>query len=1044
MHVDRQRWKPCVAWVCAMALSLSVVRAGDIKLYPDDPAPAKTEEETSSNSLSSGPRPHPVTPQDGFGVFGRTGHWALGNFGITDPLTHLEAMPYYLGDEHFFFSDLRGFITNYGRVGGNFGAGYRFLDPAFEGWYGGSLWYDVDDSSSRLFQQIGISGELVMPWFELRANGYLPVAQRSAKFADQVGNMQFVGNQLLYRQLTQTGYSLTGADIEAGMPVPLPFLGTQDRLRVFVGGYFFDGKVEDSIVGFKARAEAVINNTVTAQAAFTTDKLFGSQVALGVALEFPWGDAHPSSKWKKNDMPSPFRFVERNYNIILERTQTLGDNLIARDPTTGNPYFFRFVSGAGSAGGNGSFENPFATIAQAQNGATAGDIIFVRSDTVINNGITLASGQRILGDGANHAINLQGFGSALLPILSTAGDMPVVDVVGGPAVTLASNSELSGFHFQNMPGDAIRGTNVSNVTLRNLTFDGVGGDAIHIQSLGGTSNFSNLTFNDIGGNALVVDGGSPELRLSNLTVNDTLDDAVVLANLTNADVTIEGLSITGSQGSGLVLDTLAGTVDVYGATVEDTTLDGIRVEGGTADINFRGSTTIASDLGRGFVLTGAGGDILIDNILVNGAGTGPAISLDHTTGDVTFSNLTIERTGGAGLVGNTISSLTIDDGTIDTDHGAAVDLQNSDNDITLTSINANHTTYGIRLDQTTGSFVLEGDGAAHSGGTIQNTTNAVVLNNAGTVELNWLKLTANQTGVLSTNTTYLGLFHLDATSNVGYAVDALNTKSLFIGASNFVGNGTIGGGTLRVQSNVFGNYQLSIANNTISDANGKAIQILNSGPSVGSSLTMAIRNNTIVSSRDGETMAQIHWNGPLGIEVSGNTFYLNASNMTGFDIRSLSTTSNMSTVITQNTMYLMEAQDTGYSIQASAGSSVEFSSNGLQFNGNNGTGFTFTGVGQSNLYLRNNNLVSTAASGTTGFLMGNLAAGSTVAINSNSLNFNDSSAVVDRGFVFTTLANPVSLQGTQDNILTGVIQPLVIPAGQTTGGFYINSVYQQP
>ena len=35
----------------------------------------------------------------------------------------LEAMPYYLNDEHFFFADVRGFITNNSRFGGNAGLG---------------------------------------------------------------------------------------------------------------------------------------------------------------------------------------------------------------------------------------------------------------------------------------------------------------------------------------------------------------------------------------------------------------------------------------------------------------------------------------------------------------------------------------------------------------------------------------------------------------------------------------------------------------------------------------------------------------------------------------------------------------------------------------------------------------------------------------------------------------------------------------------------------------------------------------------------------
>lgn len=1027
---------PRIAVICALAGALQwqtlppQVRASDIKLYADDPDPRGLTFDYSD-------RGNPGV-DDGFGVFGRTGYWASRNFGINDPLTHVEAMPYFLNDEHFFFTDLRGYITNYSRFGGNFGAGYRFLDPVREGWYGGSVWYDADDSSGELFQQVGLSGELVMPWFELRSNVYLPVGGRSATLANQVGGLRFVGHQLIYGQQTQTARSLTGFDMEAGAPLPLPFLGSQDQLRGFAGWYYFAGDSQDNIIGFKARAEAVVNNTVSAQVAFTTDDQNGSEVGVGVALQMPWGDHHPSSKWSK-DVPSPFRFVERNYSVILERDSSQGLDLIARDPATGDPYFFEHVSANGNANGDGSFQNPFASIAQAQ-GAGGGDVIFVHADTIVTDQVALASGERILGDGVQHSIDLQGFGPSLLPMLSAAGDLPEINVASGPAVTLASNAEFSGFALQ----DSIIGQNVSDVTLRHLLFENISGDAINLQNLGGSSVLGDLTFNTIGGSAVVINSGSPSIELTDLDVNTTSGDAVVLSNLTNTIVTIEDLSITDSSASGLVLGALIGSVDVISASVADTAVDGIRVSGGDADVTFSGSTSIDSDQGRGFVLSGSGGVIDVANLTVEGAGTGAAVVINNMTDDVIMSSLTINRTAGAGLVADGATSLAINAGTITTIGGAAVDLQNSANDITLTAVNVDQANYGIRLVDTTGSFMIAGSAIAHSGGTIQNVTTGVLLDNAGTVELDWLRLQSMQTGVQSSGTGYLALNRLNATGLSGYAVDSINDRALFIGSSTFTDNGALGDGTLRMQTNEFSNYQVTISDNIITDANGKAIQILNSGSSAGSSLTLALRNNLITASRDGQAATQVAWNGPLGVEVSGNTFHINGASMTGVELASLSGTSNFTSTITQNTMYLNGAQATGYRVAASATSSVEFSSNGLQFTGNNGTGFAFTGVGTSTLYLRNNNLVSTAATGTTGFLMSNLAAGSTVQINSNTLNFADGTNIMDRGFVFTTLANPVSLQGTSDNLLTGVLQPLIIPSGQTTGGFFINSVYQQP
>lgn len=1025
--------------------SSAPIHAGDIKLYADDPGPDEADsEEPSPRRLETKdytPRRSRSSHDDGFGMIGRTGYWAIGNFGITDPMGHLEAMPYYISDEHFFFSDIRGFVTNYGRAGGNFGLGYRFLDSSREGWYGGSVWYDADDSSSNLFQQVGVSGEAVFRWFELRSNGYLPVGNRNGTFSNQITNVHFAGNQLLYNQLSQSGYSLAGFDLEAGAPLPLPFLRASDQVRVFAGLYYFPGNTQANVTGFKARAEAVINNTVNTQVSFTTDNVFGSQVAVGVQLYMPWGANHPSSNYRK-DTPSPFRFVERNYNVILEQTQTAGANLVAVNPLTGSNYFVRHVSGTGTSGGDGSIDHPFATIAQAL-AAGGSDFVFVHSDTSITSGVTLNPGDRVLGDGMAHAINILGFGNTAMPSLATVGNRPVINVASGPAVTLANNSELSGFTFQNINGNAIEGSNVSGVSLHDLTFQNVSGDAIHLTSLGGTSTLQNLTFNQVG-SAVSINGGSPELTMNGLTINDTTGDSVVLSGLTNSTVTIRGLDIEGSQGSGLVLNNLAGTVTVVAPTVNDTTIDGIRVQGGTADVTFNGVTTIDSDQGRGFVLSGTGGTIQVDNLNVTGAGTGAAVAIDHTTDDITFSYLTLNRTAGPGLLADTASSLTITDGTITTVGGAAVDIQNSANAIALTSVNVNGGAYGIRLNNTTGTFQVKGNGVLDSGGTIQNVTTGVILNHAGSIELDWVRLTATQTGVQSSGNDYLALFRLDAVGNTGYAVDSLDDRALFIGSSTFAGNGALGGGTIRMQSDQFDNYQVTIADNTITDANGKAIQILNSAGSAGSSMTLAFRNNTIEASRDSQTAVQVQWNGPVGFEFSGNTLTLDGVNMIGVDLASQSNTSNLSATFTRNTLHMVGGQAIAYRVAASATSAVEMSNSGFEFVGNNSTGFSFTGVGAAQLYLVNNNLLSTTGTGSTGFLMNNVAAGSNVRIDSNSMNFDNGSAVIDRGFVFTTLTSPVALQGTYDNVLNSVTQPLVIPSGQTTGGFFINSSWQQP
>ncbi|MBC8116068.1 MAG: hypothetical protein H7062_16900 [Candidatus Saccharimonas sp.] len=410
---------------------------------------------------------------------------------------------------------------------------------------------------------------------------------------------------------------------------------------------------------------------------------------------------------------------------------------------------------------------------------------------------------------------------------------------------------------------------------------------------------------------------------------------------------------------------------------------------------------------------------------------------------MTVESLAINRTAGPGLVADTAASLIISAGTVKTDGGAALDIQDSDIDATLTSIDANHSTFGVRVVNSTGSLLVEGGSTVGSGGTIQNTTTGVILDRAGTVQLKRMNFVDNQTGIQSDGTEYLSLYALSVSGSSGYAVDSLNDKTLIVDSSVFFENGALGGGTLRVRSDKLDNYQVGLTNNIITDENGTAVLVENSGASAGSSLTLALRRNDILSSRDGTTAIRVNWNGPMGIEASNNVFQLDGDQMTALSLASPSATDSLSAAFVNNTLVFNGSSSVGFNVSAAATSTVGLGGNTLTFNRNNSTGLIFSGAGETSLWLEANNLTANA-SGTTGFLFTTIAAGSDVRIDSNILDFTDGSSVVDRGFVFTTLGDTVELKGTTNNLLDGVVNPLVIQPGKTTGGFYINSVLQQP
>src|SRR5258708_2614420 len=77
---------------------------------------------------------------EGPGMISSVGQNIGPTFGRPTSMTPLEFMPYILTDEHFFFGDIRGFLTNNSQTGGNAGIGYRHLREDWNAWGGVSLW----------------------------------------------------------------------------------------------------------------------------------------------------------------------------------------------------------------------------------------------------------------------------------------------------------------------------------------------------------------------------------------------------------------------------------------------------------------------------------------------------------------------------------------------------------------------------------------------------------------------------------------------------------------------------------------------------------------------------------------------------------------------------------------------------------------------------------------------------------------------------------------------------------------------------------------
>jgi len=713
-------------------------------------------------------RPSPASSDgDVMGTIGQGGHLAFKTFGRNDSITPIEAMPFALTGQHFYFSDLRGFMSNSSVFGGNMGLGYRNLRDEINSWFGGSVWYDVDGTSGRTYQQIGLSFEAMVQQWELRSNVYIPITS-SQNAGSYAFNPTIVGNQLLYSQFTGQAKALTGVDFEAGYNIPVmePY-----RLRAFAGYYRFDGGPGGAINGFKTRLEGVINNSVTANVMYTNDPLFGSNIMVGCQIQFPWGANHPTSSWARST-PTPFRFVERNYNVIVDHVSTVTNNLTAINPQTNTPYAIEQVSSSAAPGGNGTTASPFATISAAQ---SAGNVILVQGNSVFNTPVTLTTGQFLVGDGSTQPLPLPGGQSIALPVIIPGSKAPEFTNITGNAVTLASNSMLAGFSFSNVSGNGASGSGITNAIVSDNIFQNIGNDAIH---------------------------------LTNSTGSFVLNDN----------------TISNATGSGLLMDSVDGNVTVKNLSASQTTGTAVDITGGTASssYHFAGTTNIQQPNAAGFILEGSAARLAVDSLVVNSASSAGAVSLTNSTSSVTLSNVDITMTNGPGLATSALGSLAISNGSITTTSQPALNLQSTTLGVNLTQVSVTGGAYGISLVQDLGSFTISGANSLGSGGTIQNTTTGLILNSAASINLNWMNLASNGTGIQSTGNSQLKLSEMQITNSLGYALDGLDDVSVSVLNSQFSGNGTAGGGTIRLQVDNVATYTWLVQGNTITDPNGTA------------------------------------------------------------------------------------------------------------------------------------------------------------------------------------------------------------------------------
>ncbi|MEW6131200.1 MAG: Ig-like domain-containing protein, partial [Acidobacteriota bacterium] len=456
---------------------------------------------------------------------------------------------------------------------------------------------------------------------------------------------------------------------------------------------------------------------------------------------------------------------------------------------SGMIWFINNNAGACASGCNGRLTHPFQTLAafEAVNGnagvsnPAAGDNIFIyESATAYTGPVTLENNQKLIGQDANGAslVALAGItlapNSDPLPSLAPGGTLATITSAAN-AINVASGNTLRGF------------------TVANSTTD-IGG-----------SNFGTLTIADV-----TMNGTGQALNLMTGTLTAT-----------------SNISITSTSGAtGFSLDGVGGSLTTSGTT------------------NISGST------GSGILIQNSSATVNLGNVSVTTSG-GTGVRLSSNTGTLTFADLDISPNANQRALhaSDNTNTLTITSGTISNSGAVAVEITKASGttplQVSLTSVSANGGTNGIIVTNATGSFTVTGNGNTSvggnsSGGTIQNTTShAITLTNMTNPSFTNLNIQSiGRSGVDGQQVTNF-TFKNGTINNVGTAAVGQYEES------NIAFNDGTGTFTSTILTGT-----VSITQNILTNARRHGIQIENGNGTI-SNLT--ITNNTLTSSTSGAT-----------------------------------------------------------------------------------------------------------------------------------------------------------------------------------------------
>ncbi|WP_189524610.1 MULTISPECIES: hypothetical protein [unclassified Mesorhizobium] len=590
---------------------------------------------------------------------------------------------------------------------------------------GGYAYFNAESYGGTQFTGGTLGVEAITPNFDAHVNVFVPIKGDSTDHSTS-STLSMVSNQLIEQisVLDHRDYAAWGIEGEIGAQVPVN-LPDKHSLRLDIGGYHFEDPHGDdgSVTGAKAGIEYEIGDVFGTGTSLTftgevrNDNRDDTQFAGSVRLNIPFNPGHGSDTTGAIGTDPVYPVSEGLRKRVNERVRgDIGVRVQSQDKIGGsttrvainaatNAAFGKFYFADGGLAGAGTLADP-TTLDDAVTKAGNGGFVVALggSGNLTTAGVTLATGQTVIGGGQSVTAKLSGGGTATFNLGGSDGTIQGTNVANN-VITLGTGNTLNGITITG-GADGILGNNVTGTTLTKVTVTGAGGngaeftgnstnvkasdftstnnglDGLHIED-NGTYNFTGTTL--LSGN--LDDGlditGQGTYTFATVNALDNTDRGITVQGTSSggsftttggtisgnggvgvyidpitAHVVLDSISQTGGT-SGVVLDHVSGSFTVNGSTtISNTTGAAIQITDSPATIRF-GDISIATPGGDGMVFSGVNAAVVAGNIVISGLGLGHT-GLDFSGSQTNFTaqSLNITGPGAAGTIGIDLADTT--------------------------------------------------------------------------------------------------------------------------------------------------------------------------------------------------------------------------------------------------------------------------------------------------------------------------------------------------------------------------------------------------